>query len=119
MNKQISTIDEYLAVLPEDIKKELQRIRNIILKTVPKIKERIAYKICVFSLKKDLVGFASQKNHCSFYLMSPKLVIKMKADLKDLKVSGATIHFTPNEPMPESIIKRILKERIKEFEEGK
>lgn len=48
MNKQISTIDEYLVVLPEDIKIELQRIRNIILKIVPGIKERIAYKICVF-----------------------------------------------------------------------
>jgi len=115
MNKPISTIDEYLEVLPDDIKKELQRIRDIILKTVPGIKERISYKICIFSLKKDLVGFASQKNHCSFYVMSPKLVIKMKTDLNDLKVSGATIHFTPNEPIPGPIIKKILKERIKEL----
>lgn len=85
MNKQISTIDEYLAVLPEEIKIELQRIRNIILKTVPKIKERIANKLCVFSLIKDIVGFASQKNPWSFYVMSPKLVVKMKNDLNDFK----------------------------------
>jgi uncharacterized protein YdhG (YjbR/CyaY superfamily) len=118
VNKQISTIDEYLAVLPEDIKIELQRIRDTILKTIPGIKERIAYKICVFSLKKDIVGFASQKNHCSFYVMSPKLVLKMKNDLKDLKISGATIHFTPNKPIPESIITRILKARLEEYTEG-
>ena len=51
--------------------------------------------------------------------MSPKLVIKMKADLKDLKVSGATIHFIPNDPIPGPIIKKILKEKIIELEEGK
>lgn len=52
-------------------------------------------------------------------MMRSKLVIKMKNDLKDLKVSGATIDFTPTEPIPGPIIKKILKERLKEFEEGK
>jgi len=43
-----STIDEYLSVLPKDEKNELQRIRNIIFSTIPEIKKRISYKICVF-----------------------------------------------------------------------
>ena len=76
--KEPSTIDEYLSVLPNDEKKELQRLRNIILSTIPDIKERITYQICVFSVKKDLVDFASQKNHLSFYTMSPHLVRIMK-----------------------------------------
>jgi uncharacterized protein YdhG (YjbR/CyaY superfamily) len=56
-----STIDEYLAALPIDKQQTLQRLRDNIHSTVHNCIERIAYKICVFSLKKDLVGFAPQK----------------------------------------------------------
>jgi uncharacterized protein YdhG (YjbR/CyaY superfamily) len=110
-----TTVDEYLEKLPVNEKKELQRIRSIIFETIPEIKEKIAYKICVFSLNRDLVGFASQKNHLSFYTMSPQLVKKMKNDLKGLKLSGATIHFTPQEPLPKIIIQKFLKVRIIEI----
>ena len=113
--KEPSPIDEYLEVLPKDEKKELQRLRDIIQSTVPDIKERISYKICVFSVKRDLVGFASQKNHLSFYIMSPQLVSTMKKDLYGLKLSGATIHFAPQEPIPKQLIQNILKARLIEI----
>jgi uncharacterized protein YdhG (YjbR/CyaY superfamily) len=108
-------MDEYLLELPEDEKKELQRIRKIILSTIPGSKERIAYKICVFSVKKDLVDLASQRDFLSFYTMSPKLVKKMKDELKDLDVSGTTIHFSPQNPLPSTLVKKILKARLEEI----
>jgi len=49
-NAKFSTINEHLNLLPEDIKNELKRLRDIILSTVINVRERIAYKICVFSL---------------------------------------------------------------------
>jgi uncharacterized protein YdhG (YjbR/CyaY superfamily) len=110
-----STVDEYLNNLPQSKRDELQRIRKIILSTNPKIKERIAYKICIFSLTKDLVGFASQKDFLSFYTMSPNLLEKMKEELRGYKLSGATIHFSTEEPLPSSLIKKILKSRIMEI----
>ena len=110
-----STVDEYLTNLPQDEREELQRIRDIIFSTIPESKERIAYKICVFSINKDLVGFASQKNHLSFYVMSPQLVDKMKNDLKDFQISGATIHFKPLKPLSKSLIQKIIKARKKEI----
>ena len=119
MNENIteepSTVDEYLEVLTDDVREELQRVRSIILRTVPECRERIAYKICVFSLKRDLVGFASQRNHCSFYTMSPNLVKKMKEELLDCRVSGATIHFSPRDPLPESLIVKIVGTRAEEI----
>jgi len=110
-----STIDEYLSALPKDEKNELQRLRNIILSTIPDIKERISYKICVFSVKKDLVDFASQKNHLSFYTMGPQLVNKMRKDLQGLQLSGVTIHFIPQYPLPKQLIQKMLKARLKEI----
>lgn len=101
------------------MRSELQRIRTIISSTIPEVKERIAYHVCVFSAKKDLVGFASQKNYCSFYTMSPHLVKSMKEDLQDYQVSGATIHFTPQEPLPDSLIEKIVRARFLEISEKK
>lgn len=111
----VSTIDEYLAGLSEDKKDALQRVRNIIRKIVPDFKERISYQVPIISFGKDLVGFSGQKDYCSFYTMSPPLVKEMSKELKDFKVSGATIHFTPDQPLPVSIIKNIIKRRLEEI----
>ena len=108
-------IDEYLADLPNDEKQALQKFREIIHSIVPNCKERIAYKICVFSVHKDLVGFASQKHFLSFYTMSHPLVKKIKKELQKYEILGATIHFTLNTPLEESLIKKILEERLKEI----
>jgi uncharacterized protein YdhG (YjbR/CyaY superfamily) len=110
-----SNVYEYLNNLPQEEKDLLQRIRKIILSTNPEITERIAYKICVFSFKKDLVGFASQKDFLSFYTMSPKLVKDMEEELSGYKLSGATIHFSSGKPLPPSLIKKIVKARISEI----
>jgi hypothetical protein len=47
--------------------------------------------------------------------MSPKLVKKIINDLKDYDVSIATIHFTPEKPLSQLVIKKILKSRLEEI----
>ena len=108
-----NTIEKYLDNLPIDKKQSLQIIKDIINLTVPKCKERIAYKICVFSINKDLVGFASQKNYLSFYTMSQTLIKKMKKELQKYDVSGITIHFTPQKQVLKIINKKDMKSKIK------
>lgn len=108
-------MDDYLAGLPEDVRMALQNLRDIIKAAVPDARERIAYKIPVYSLKRDLVGFAAQKRHCSFYTMSPGLVKDMADDLRECQISGATIHFSPEKPIPEALVVKILKARIQEL----
>ncbi len=108
------TVDEYLEKLPKDARAALQRLRKIIKSVVPAAKERVSYGVPIVALDRDLVGFSSQKNHCSFYTMSPPLVRTMEKELQKFKVSGATIHFKPDEPLPESLVKKIVKSRLKE-----
>jgi uncharacterized protein YdhG (YjbR/CyaY superfamily) len=49
--------------------------------------------------------------------MSPTLVKAMKDELKTVKLSGATIHFSPDEKLPVALIKKIVKARMKENKE--
>jgi hypothetical protein len=46
--------------------------------------------------------------------MSPALMKAMAGELGGARVSGATIHFTPEKPLPEALIERIVRERMKE-----
>jgi hypothetical protein len=46
--------------------------------------------------------------------MSPTLAKEMKKDLQNFTVSGATIHFTPEKPMPTGLVRKILRARLKE-----
>ena len=107
-------VDGYLAALPDDVRASLERVRDIVRETAPDSTERISYGIPIFRLRKDLVGMSAQTNHCSLHTMSPPLMDAMADELKDVKVSGATIHFTHRAPLPGKLVERIVRERIKE-----
>jgi uncharacterized protein YdhG (YjbR/CyaY superfamily) len=107
-------VEAYLAALPDDIRASLERVRSIIRETAPECTERVSYRIPIFRLRKDLVDLSAQKNHCSLHSMSPPLMKAMAEELKGVKVSGATIHFTHEDPLPKELIERIVRERMKE-----
>ena len=107
-------IDAYLAALPDDMRASLERLRGIIRETAPACTERVSYRIPIFRLRKDLVGMSAHKNHCSLHSMSPPLVEAMAEELKGVTVSGATLHFTPEDPLPKELVERIVQERMKE-----
>ncbi|MCL4296816.1 MAG: DUF1801 domain-containing protein [Anaerolineae bacterium] len=113
-----AAVEAYLATLPEAEQETLESLRRLIKKTIPEVDERISYGTTVmFSLGRDLVGFVSQKKHLSFFTASPKLAAAMKGEItKTHKVSGATIHFTPDNPLPTVLVKKIIEARLAENE---
>ncbi len=115
------SVDDYLKTVPEDMRVALQKLRNIIKATIPETTEVISYRIPIFKYQgRPLVGFGAIENHCSFYVMSssmiPKLARARDAELKGYDVSGATIHFTPDKPLPAALVRKLVKERIAENE---
>jgi uncharacterized protein YdhG (YjbR/CyaY superfamily) len=109
-------VDAYLARLPDAERATLEDLRLLIKATVPDVQERISYGTSViFAVKRDLVGFVAQKKHLSFFTMSPELATSMRDAIKATnRVSGATIHFSPDNPLPRSLVKRILRGRLEE-----
>jgi uncharacterized protein YdhG (YjbR/CyaY superfamily) len=109
-------VDVYLATLAEAERESLERLRKLIKQSVPQVEERVSYGTAVmFSLGRDLVGFVSQPKHLSFFTASPKLAQAMKKEIsKTHKLSGATIHFSPEHPLPIPLVKKILRARVRE-----
>jgi uncharacterized protein YdhG (YjbR/CyaY superfamily) len=109
-------VDAYLAGLPDAERTTLEDLRLLIKDILPNVQERISYGTSViFAVKRDLVGFVAQKKHLSFFTMSPELATSMRDEIKAThRVSGATIHFSPDNPLPRSLVKTILRARLEE-----
>lgn len=109
-------VDEYLASVPAEARDVLERLRVTIRGVAPRAVERISYRIPVFYHHGMLVGFAAFKDHCSFFVMSPSVMNMYRNEYKSYETSKGTIQFSVDHPLPASLVKKLVKARIKENE---
>jgi uncharacterized protein YdhG (YjbR/CyaY superfamily) len=107
------TVDDYLIALPEEQRNLLQQLREAITGAAPQAEELISYRIPTYRYKGALVHFAAFKNHCSFIVVDKGIIEIFKTELKGFKTSGTTIHFAADNPLPSSLVKKIVKARVK------
>jgi len=105
------TIDEYLAPLSTEKRAALERLRKDIRAAAPDAEECISYQMPAFRLHgKMLVWFGATANHCAFY---PGAVVEdMKDELAGYDLSKGTIRFQPGEPLPASLVRKLVEARI-------
>ena len=102
------TIDEYLATVKPDQRRTLAKLRKTIHAVAPKVEECISYGIPAFRLNgRSLVFFGAWANHCSLYPGS-------STTLKKFQITRGTIRFSPDNPLPITLIKKLVKARISE-----
>jgi len=116
IKQNINRVDDYLSVLPDEVYLTLENIRQIIKFLVPDAEETISYKVPSYKYKGMLVGYGASKKHCSFFVMSSTLLNDFKDDIKDFDTSTGTIRFTPEKPIPNDLITRIVMARLAENE---
>jgi uncharacterized protein YdhG (YjbR/CyaY superfamily) len=105
-------VDNYIAKLPVEQQIALNRVRQIIKTTVPGAQEYLSYKMPAYHFHGMIGGFAGFKNHCSFYPWNAQTIIDFATELKDFKTSAGTIQFTPDKPIPEELLEKILRYRV-------
>ena len=109
------TIDEYLARANPDQRTALNKLRRIIRTVAPKAQECISYGIPALRLTgHSLVYFGAWRNHCAFYLGSSKTLKKFQDELRNFQTSKGTLRFSPDEPLPVALVKKLVKTRIAE-----
>jgi len=113
------SVDDYLAALPGNTRRTLERLRRAIRKAAPEAAEGISYRIPVYKHLGTLVGFAAFPKHCAFYPMSTTVLSGFARELVDYEVAGTTIHFSPDRALSTALVTRIVEARIKENEARK
>ena len=103
-----ATIDDYLAGLSAAQRAALERVRRIIHATAPDAEECISYQIPAFKLRgKGLIWFAAAAHHCAIYGVSNDPA------LAGYDISGkGTLRFTAEQPLPEALIRKLVKSRM-------
>ncbi|HEX5481583.1 MAG TPA: DUF1801 domain-containing protein [Terriglobia bacterium] len=113
--KSFHTIDEYFSALPRTTREILEGLRKTIRQAAPGAEEVISYNMPAFKLNGMLVWYAAYKEHIGFY-PKPSAIAAFQNELKGYKTSKGAIQFPLEEGIPESLVKKIVKFRIKENE---
>ena len=112
-SKETSTMDMYIAGFPEEVQKLLQIIRSTIKNAAPEAEETIKYGIPTFTFHGNLVHFGGFKNHIGFY-PAPSGIIAFQEELSVYKRAKGSLQFPLDQPMPLSLITKIVKFRMDE-----
>ena len=112
-NIQPSTVDEYIAQFPEDVRQILAQLRALIKELAPAATERMAYGMPGYYLNGPLVYFAGFQHHIGFYPI-PSGVEAFKEELAAYKSAKGSVQFPLGKPMPFDLIGRIVSYRLAE-----
>jgi uncharacterized protein YdhG (YjbR/CyaY superfamily) len=117
-SKQFKTIDEYISMFPDEVQTILNQVRQTIRGAAPEAEETINYQMPTFTLNGNLVHFAAFKTHIGFY-PTPTGIEAFKEELAPYKGAKGSVQFPIDQPVPLSLIRRIVEYRVKENLERK
>jgi uncharacterized protein YdhG (YjbR/CyaY superfamily) len=111
-----SSVDEYLAGLPDDRRAVMEALRRTVKAAAPEAAETIAYQMPALRSHggQFLVSYAAYKRHYSLFPASGAVVAALGNELTPYLAGKGTIQFPANEPLPLALVTRIVAVRVAE-----
>ncbi len=111
------TVDEYLASAPEPHRSTLEVTRATLRSILPEAEEGLSYGVPAFMVGgKPVAGYAFFKNHCSYFPHSGSVLEAIAEGLEDYEWSKGTLKFPVDQPLPESVVRRLVAARLQQLE---
>ena len=105
----------YFSALPPRSRQRMRQIRAVIKSIAPTAVETFSYRIPGFKLDgRVFVYYAAFKSHTSLYPMGKRIRRAHAASLKGYRMSTGTIQFPLDQPLPLTLVKRLVKARVAE-----
>jgi uncharacterized protein YdhG (YjbR/CyaY superfamily) len=112
----MNPINTYLTSVPIAYRESLETLRSQIRAIFPNSEECLSYGMPAFKVGwKAVAGFSAFKNHLSFFPFSGSVLDGFREELKDFEYTKSGIHFTPEKPIPEELLRRIIEARMKQI----
>jgi uncharacterized protein YdhG (YjbR/CyaY superfamily) len=110
-------VRSYLAALPADTRRHLQKLRAAIRAAAPGAVESWGYGMPAFRLQgKPFVWYAAWKHHSSLYPLSQATTRALATELEGYETTGkGTIRFRLDTPLPTALVGRLVKARMAEL----
>lgn len=110
------SVDAYIAAVPKEVQRKLKELRAAIREAAPTAEERISYGMPYYGHKGRLAYFAAFKTHIGLYVPTP-VIEEHKSDLEGYETASATVRLPLDKKLPISLIKKLVKARMKKNEE--
>jgi uncharacterized protein YdhG (YjbR/CyaY superfamily) len=111
----MSKTDNYLATITGDKRAALDALRKTIRSIVPRAEECISYGMPAFRLDgRVIAGFKATAKGCSYYPFSGTTLQTLAGDLEGYGKTKSALHFGPDEPLPATLVRKLIKARIAE-----
>lgn len=108
------TVSAYIKAYPQATQVVLKKIRSLVQTAAPTATEGIGYGLVAYKLNgKPLIYFGGWKKHVGFYA-TPAGHVKFKKELSKYQGAKGSVRFPLDEPIPYSLIKKIIQYRVKE-----
>lgn len=108
-------IDEFLSGQPPAARAALEHLRSTIARAAPEAVESIAYGVPAFRYRgRPLVSFGATTSHLAFYVQSPMVLDAHRDELGGWATSKGTIRFSPQTPIPDDLVTRLVRARMAE-----
>ena len=115
-NAAPKNVDDYLAGVPEPARGTLKKVRAAIRSAVPSgAAETISYKIPAFRHHEIIIWYAAFSTHCSIF-PTASVIEKFQNELKAFTTSKGTIQFPTDKPLPNALVKKLVKARLAQIE---
>ena len=109
-----STIEEYIAAQPEELRPLLNKIRKTIKKAAPNAKEKISWNMPTFWQGGNLIHFAVFKKHIGIF-PGDLSQIPFQNRLSGYHTTKGSIHFQLDKPIDYDLIADITLFRLKQI----
>ena len=115
-------VDAYLTALPPDQRAALTDLRQRLACLLPGHVECLSYAMPGFrepgAKGKMVAGYAAFARHLGLYPHSGSIIPALAADCASFKTSKSGVLFTPDRPIPDALLERIVRARQAELAAG-
>jgi uncharacterized protein YdhG (YjbR/CyaY superfamily) len=110
-----TSVDEYLAALPDDRRAPMQQLRETIRAATPEADEVITYNMPGFRLDgRFFVSYDAFKQHYSRFPASQAVIDALGHEVAPHVAGRGTLRFAADRPLPLDLIARIIAIRLTE-----
>jgi uncharacterized protein YdhG (YjbR/CyaY superfamily) len=115
MTKPSKEVDAYISAAPKEAQRKLREVRAAIKAVAPTADESISYGMPYYDYKGRLAWFGLHRSHIGLYLRPP-VVEEHKKELAGYETTKSAIHLPLDRKIPVSLIKKLVKARMKKNE---
>lgn len=111
----MGTVSDYVATLDDARRPVVERVVEIAREVAPDAEEGMSYGMPALRVDgRPLVAVTSAAKHLSLFPFSPAVIEAVAPDLEGYSLSKGTIRFSPDQPLPDAVVRRVVELRLAE-----